>query len=619
MSIKFDLPKDQLSIIKVIGVGGGGSNAVNHMYLQGIKDVDFMVCNTDQQSLDQSPVPTKIQLGATLTSGLGAGSIANVGENAAIESIEDIKEILGNNTKMIFITAGMGGGTGTGAAPVIARAAKELNILTVGIVTMPFSFEGKKRRMRAEEGIHNMRESVDTLLVINNDKLREMFGNLTLDNAFEQADNVLTTAAKGIAEAITYTGKINVDFNDVRTVMTNSGVAILGSAKASGENRALVAIEEAVNSPLLNDNEIDGAAHILLNITYGMDNILMDEISEITDFIEDRAHEEAEVIWGHGIDDRLEDGEINITIVATGFQSTPDTGVEGVNEKPNRVVRTLDDVVKTELTKPIMQRPEIKQANIFEQEKVTKPKEIIPPNIQDKKEETLDANIKRINLYEEPDAKVTPVSNSDEPTSTFEVTENDNSVDNIEADKPIIRHTLEDNTFGYHEENDAKSKETNDDAPIDVEFNMEPTLKSIEEDQIEAQKEPEQAKPIEKIIIKKPEAKNHFPLENDLDGSATEEVEFEDESQLSTEERHSSIKDRMARLRNLSSMLKSPSGIANLETEPAFKRRAIDLDEVTPSSESQVSRFTLSESEDQDGDKKVDIKSNNSFLHDNVD
>ena len=351
------------------------------MYLQGIKDVDFMVCNTDQQSLDQSPVPTKIQLGATLTSGLGAGSIANVGENAAIESIEDIKEILGNNTKMIFITAGMGGGTGTGAAPVIARAAKELNILTVGIVTMPFSFEGKKRRMRAEEGIHNMRESVDTLLVINNDKLREMFGNLTLDNAFEQADNVLTTAAKGIAEAITYTGKINVDFNDVRTVMTNSGVAILGSAKASGENRALVAIEDAVNSPLLNDNEIDGAAHILLNITYGMDNILMDEISEITDFIEDRAHEEAEVIWGHGTDDRLEDGEINITIVATGFQSTPDTGVEGVNEKPNRVVRTLDDVVKTELTKPIMQRPEIKQANIFEQEKVTKPKEIIPINI----------------------------------------------------------------------------------------------------------------------------------------------------------------------------------------------------------------------------------------------
>jgi len=242
MAIKFDLPKDQLSIIKVIGVGGGGSNAVNHMYLQGIKDVDFMVCNTDQQSLDQSPVPTKIQLGATLTSGLGAGSIANVGENAAIESIEDIKKILGANTKMIFITAGMGGGTGTGAAPVIARAAKEMNILTVGIVTMPFSFEGKKRRKRAEEGITNMREAVDTLLVINNDKLREMYGNLTLDNAFEQADNVLTTAAKGIAEAITYTGKINVDFNDVRTVMTNSGVAILGSAKASGENRAQVAI-----------------------------------------------------------------------------------------------------------------------------------------------------------------------------------------------------------------------------------------------------------------------------------------------------------------------------------------------------------------------------------------
>ena len=226
--MKFDLPKEESSIIKVVGVGGGGSNAVNHMYRQGIKGVDFIVCNTDQQSLDMSPVPTKIQLGASLTEGRGAGSIPDVGKNSAVESIEAINEVLDDNTKMLFVTAGMGGGTGTGAAPVIAQIARERGILTVGIVTVPFNFEGKKRRLQAEEGIQKMRESVDTLLVICNDKLREMYGNLTLANAFEQADNVLTTAAKGIAEIITVTGSINVDFEDVRTVMTNSGAAIMG-------------------------------------------------------------------------------------------------------------------------------------------------------------------------------------------------------------------------------------------------------------------------------------------------------------------------------------------------------------------------------------------------------
>ena len=619
MAIKFDLPKDQLSIIKVIGVGGGGINAVNHMYLQGIKDVDFMVCNTDQQSLDQSPVPSKIQLGETLTSGLGAGSIANVGENAAIESIEDVKKVLGNNTKMIFITAGMGGGTGTGAAPVIARAAKELNILTVGIVTMPFSFEGKKRRKRAEDGIKNMRESVDTLLVINNDKLREMYGNLTLDNAFEQADNVLTTAAKGIAEAITYTGKINVDFNDVRTVMTNSGVAILGSAKASGSGRAMVAIEEAVNSPLLNDNEIDGAAHILLNITYGVNNILMDEISEITDFIEDRAHDEAEVIWGHGVDERLEENEISITIIATGFQTSPDTGVEIMQEKPSRVVRRLDDEVKTDLTRPITQRPEIKQANIFEQTKPTEKPNPVAPS-ENKVEDIPTGPVTRRNLYDETESEETPTSNIEEPTiaeSKSEVEEQ--PVNEIDNDQPVIRHTLEDDTFGSFEEVAEADQPKNEEVEQDVSFNMEPTLKEAESVQNNNQEdEVETPKPVE-IQIKAPIAKEEVIEEEQQQETDIHAENSEEDINLSTEERHTSIKDRMARLRNLSSMLKSPSGIANLETEPAFKRRSIDLDDVTPSSESRVSRFTLSESEDQDGDKKTEIKSNNSFLHDNVD
>jgi cell division protein FtsZ len=266
--MKFDLPKNQSSIIKVVGVGGGGSNAVNHMFSQGIDGVDFLVCNTDQQALDISPVPHKIQLGSTLTEGRGAGSIPEVGKNAAIENIDQIREILKTNTKMVFITAGMGGGTGTGAAPIIAEAAKELGILTVGIVTLPFAFEGRKRKLQASEGIKEIKQYVDTLLVINNDKLREIYGNLSVGAAFDHADNVLTTASKGIAEIITRIGYINVDFEDVRTVMSEGGVAIMGSAAAGGENRAITAVEHALTSPLLNDNNIRGAKYILLNIKF---------------------------------------------------------------------------------------------------------------------------------------------------------------------------------------------------------------------------------------------------------------------------------------------------------------------------------------------------------------
>ncbi|MFT4771080.1 MAG: cell division protein FtsZ, partial [Cryomorphaceae bacterium] len=254
--MEFDMPKNQSSIIKVIGVGGGGSNAVNHMYEAGIKGVDFIVCNTDSQALDISPVPIKVQLGQSLTEGRGAGSIPDVGRNAAIENLDDIHEILSHNTHMVFVTAGMGGGTGTGAAPVIAKAAKDMGILTVGIVTIPFTFEGKKRMLQAAEGLREMRASVDTLLVITNDKLREIYGNLSLKNAFSQADGVLSIAAKGIAEIISVTGAINVDMNDVNTVMKDSGVAIMGQGTARGENRALKSAKEALESPLLNDNNI---------------------------------------------------------------------------------------------------------------------------------------------------------------------------------------------------------------------------------------------------------------------------------------------------------------------------------------------------------------------------
>jgi len=317
--MNFDLPQNKSAIIKVIGVGGGGGNAVNHMFRQGITDVDFLICNTDAQAIKSSEIPIKIQLGETLTQGRGAGNKPEQGRQAAIESLDKISEVLSHNTKMVFITAGMGGGTGTGAAPVIAEEAKDLGILTVGIVTLPFRFEGKRRMHQAIEGLTKMREHVDALLVINNEKLREMHGDLPLSQAFGRADNVLTVAAKGIAEIITVHGSVNVDFADVQTVMSNSGVALMGSAVASGENRAMMAIEDALTSPLLNNNDIKGAKNILLNIASGPDDeVRMDEIGEITDYVQEAAGMNADIIWGNTLDESLGD-KICITIIATGF------------------------------------------------------------------------------------------------------------------------------------------------------------------------------------------------------------------------------------------------------------------------------------------------------------
>ena len=316
--MNFDLQKTSDAIIKVIGVGGGGGNAVNHMFEEGIKDVGFMLCNTDEQALKNSPVPLKIQLGSSLTEGRGAGNKPEVGREAAIENIEDVKKTLQESTKMVFITAGMGGGTGTGAAPVIAEACRELDILTVGIVTLPFRNEGRRRIKQAIDGIAQMESHVDSLLVINNERIREMYGDFKISEAFAKADNVLTTAAKGIAEIITVPGYINVDFADVETVMRTSGVAIMGSAKAEGEGRALKAVEEALNSPLLNNNDINGARNILLNITSGGEEVTMDEIGEITDYIQTKAGHDADLIWGNGVDESL-GKELSVTVIATGF------------------------------------------------------------------------------------------------------------------------------------------------------------------------------------------------------------------------------------------------------------------------------------------------------------
>lgn len=312
------MPKANSSIIKVLGVGGGGGNAVNHMYNQGIKGVDFIMANTDAQALEQSPIPNKIQIGSNTTEGRGAGSKPEIGKKAALESHEDIKSVLDDETKMLFITGGMGGGTGTGAAPIIAQAAREMGILTVGIVTTPFDFEGKNRAQRADDGIKQLSQNVDTLLVISNDKLKEMFGNLSLSNAFSNADNILTTAAKGIAEIITVPGYINVDFEDVKTVMANSGRAIMGSASAEGDNRDKKAVEKAIHSPLLSGNDIKGAQYILLNISSGSKEVLMDEISTITDYIQKEADNDVEMIWGNCYDENLGD-QLSVTIIATAF------------------------------------------------------------------------------------------------------------------------------------------------------------------------------------------------------------------------------------------------------------------------------------------------------------
>lgn len=330
-------------IIKVLGVGGGGSNAVNHMYRQGIHGVDFAICNTDKQAMELSPVPVKIQLGPTLTDGRGAGSKPNIGKLAAEESIDEVKAYLSNNCKMLFITAGLGGGTGTGAAPIIAKAAQEMGILTVGIVTLPFTFEGNKRVSHGYEGLAELKKYVDTIIVISNDKLKAIHGNLTISQAFAQADNILTTAAKGIAEIITVPGYVNVDFEDVNTVMRGSGVAIMGTAKAEGDNRAIRAVDEALNSPLLEDNNIKGAQHILINITSGKKEATMDEIFEITEFVQEEAGQGTNLIWGNCYDESLGE-KLSVTVIATGFEqaSSYNKGTKGRLPNAHQIRVSLD-------------------------------------------------------------------------------------------------------------------------------------------------------------------------------------------------------------------------------------------------------------------------------------
>ncbi len=536
--MQFEMLKEKSSIIKVIGVGGGGGNAVNHMYRQGITGVDFIICNTDAQALELSPIPNKVQLGASLTEGMGAGSIPEVGKNSAIENIEDIKRMLGSNTKMLFITAGMGGGTGTGASPIIAKAAKELDILTVGIITTPFSFEGKRRKIQAEEGLEEFKKYVDSYLVISNDRLREIFGNLTLGSAFAQADNILTTAAKGIAEIITIPGYINVDFKDVRTVMKESGVAIMGSYAAEGENRALRAVEGALASPLLKDNEIEGARYILLNISSGDKEVTMDEVSIITDFIQQEAGLAADLIWGNCTDETLGE-KISVTIIATGFQTKEEREVE------------KSQVRKVSLLTP-EQAPLVKPVHVNTFIEVKK-EEIFEPVL--KKEES------QVDLF----------------AGYFQ------SSPKIEEEKSpepeYVRHSL---TEEIQQQQEMGRNEPS------FEF------------EIKDQESTPAEEPLAEI---KQELAAPQPVNPD-----------EDKTDESIEEQLRKSKERILRLKDLSMKLRTSNGLQELENEPAYKRKQMSLQDVPHSSESQVSRFTLSNDEG-----ITEIRPNNSFLHDNVD
>jgi cell division protein FtsZ len=558
----FDIPRAMNSIIKVIGVGGGGSNAVNFMYNQGIKGVDFVVCNTDRQALDISPVPFKIQLGTTLTEGRGAGMQPEVGMNAAFENIEDLREILSKNTKMVFVTAGMGGGTGTGAAPVIAQVAKELGILTVGIVTLPFEFEGKKRRSQADEGLERLRQNVDTLLVINNEKLRTIGKSLTLSEAFQKADNILTVAAKGIAEVIADTGVINVDFNDVNTVLRNSGRALMGSAMASGEGRDFEAVKAAMNSPLLNDHDICGAKYVLLNITYGDKEVLMDEIMNITDFIQDAAGEDAEVIWGHGHDSTLGDN-LAITLVATGFST-----VDAVNYVlPERKLMDLDEENKKEIVSPM--------SSPFESNSVT---DTLNQEPYLKSEEP---------VVVEQEIQQAPVLAEVEITSVPENTE-----------KEEVKYELFD---------DELTEEPSFVAPS-LEWEVQPT----EQPTFDFTSEPVHVTTPSSTV--QPTTEQEV-IRHQLDDEADESPKsYRIQSTVLPEEIARRNEERVSKIQEITSRIQNAESIAEYESQPAYLRRNVEVNDERPSQDNNVSRFGLSDSGNGDSGLR-----NNSYLHDNVD
>ncbi len=631
-SISFDLPKNQSNVIKVIGVGGGGSNAINYMFQAGINGVDFVICNTDSQALQNSAVPNKIQLGVSLTEGLGAGANPEVGEQAAIESMEDIKTMLDTTTKMIFITAGMGGGTGTGAAPVIAKQAKEMDILTVGIVTMPFQFEGKMRCQQAQKGIERLRDHVDSLIIINNNKLREVYGNLGFKAGFSKADEVLATAARGIAEVITHHYTQNIDLRDAKTVLSNSGTAIMGSSMASGTSRATEAIMTALDSPLLNDNKITGAKNVLLLIVSGTKEITIDEIGEINDHIQIEAGHGANIIMGVGEDETLGDA-IAVTVIATGFNV--DQQDEIVNTESKKIIHTLEDDQKAvhNLTETPVVVHELKEEE-FES--------IVKHTLEIEEEMDLIPTsnfIRNFNVfYDEVVAK--EVNENDfvivdskdalfdiEVVDPVTVSSKDDKKEQIafSFDLPIVENNEEDDekehviTFTLDEEiNEMDVNEHIEVVPV-LEYNKEGETRYSLDDYMELESkltgarskaEDYDPKIVEEELVF--EQKTVSAYEQSSENKSQGEIDpmsspIEELLKARADERRRKLKDFNYKFQN------SLSHIEEIEKEPAYKRQGINLNE-NPK-DGKVSRTTLGE----DSNDEIQLRSNNSFLHDNVD
>ena len=629
--ISFDLPKNQSNVIKVIGVGGGGSNAINHMFQQGIKGVDFVICNTDAQALQNSGVPNKIQLGVNLTEGLGAGANPEVGEQAAVESLEDLRRMLGTNTKMVFITAGMGGGTGTGAAPIIAKLSKEMDILTVGIVTMPFLFEGKMRNEQAARGIETLRSHVDSLVVINNNKLREVYGNLGFKAGFSKADEVLSTASRGIAEVITHHYTQNIDLRDAKTVLSNSGTAIMGSSTSSGKARAQEAIMKALDSPLLNDNKITGAKNVLLLIVSGSQEITIDEIGEINDHIQNEAGHGANIIMGVGEDESLEES-ISVTIIATGFDI--DQQHEISNTEQTKVVHALEDDrndVHVKENDPaiitpdiVLEKdeagPEVVVHTLVEDEEIVDVVEEfetdlittteIIKNINVVYDEVLDRNIKEedfiITPVQEVKEEIIEDAEEEQITLTFDLPLSfGQEEETIEAEEKTV--------FALEEE--VKDLDVTDHIEIIpvTEANEEGETRyalddfmtyesSINETKTKVQPEVEEEIVFEKKTIESEVSEEQVREEIDPMNSPISELLIE-----RADERRRKMKDFNYKF--------NTAKIDDIEKEPAYKRQGVNLDDSQHSSDTKASRTSVTTDDNDD----IQLRSNNSFLHDNVD
>ena len=651
-NISFDLPKNQSNVIKVIGVGGGGSNAINHMFKQGIKGVDFIVCNTDSQALQNSPVPNKIQLGVNLTEGLGAGANPEVGQQSAIESIAEIEKMLDSNTKMVFITAGMGGGTGTGAAPVIAQLAKDRDILTVGIVTIPFQFEGKVRSEQALAGVERLRKQVDSLVVINNNKLREVYGNLGFKAGFSKADEVLATASRGIAEVITHHYTQNIDLKDAKTVLSNSGTAIMGSAAASGEDRAKQAISSALDSPLLNDNKITGAKNVLLLIVSGTDEaneITIDEIGEINDYIQAEAGFNANIIMGVGEEETLGDA-ISVTVIATGFNV--EQQAEIVNTEPKKIIHSLEDdqksvhvllndtIASLSVNEPIFEAPELNEV-------IAKNEAPVVEEVTQKIVFSLDEVEESVFEINESVATIDLVPTTDFLKNievTFEIVAAP-AQNNFEIITPQIREiqvidpefviakedfnfeldlfdikseSQVENTIVFDLTEETRSLEVKDlinVVPV-TEVNQNGIIKYSLEDYLEIETQIEATKEVNMVNEPVDEELNFTmkkeveKLENNIhfDAVSPLEMSIEETLKFRAEERKLKMKDFNHKFNN------NNAQIDEFEKEPAYKRMGIDVTSA-PSSNNNQSRMSLGT----DSNDDIQLRSNNSFLHDNVD